>query len=377
MVSRVRQANQIGESAPWQASLLSGLAQGYQQEHLSPSTLEAVQQQLLESVFEHPSLSVRQAALVYLRELPDSVSLRHPDQLKRARSMAQSAQAEESERLLALDYLALADPEGEAEVFRALLQNDQPLAVQVGAVEALGATDADSAASFLLARWSLMAPELQEATLNVLLQSPVAIAQLLTALESGRVSPDSLGWRRSVRLMTQRDTNLRERARALLAESEGGRSRIVTSYRPALTLAGSAAVGEQVYRQQCAICHTMGSAQGMAFGPDLASLGNRQPGNLLADILDPNLSIADGYDLWEVILTDGNRRQGVVASQTPSAVTLRQAGGVEQVISRQQIASMTTLPMSAMPDGLEKTIDHQQMADLLAFIRDEDEDTAP
>ncbi len=377
MANRVRQATQSDEAAPWQASLLSGLAQGFAPESLSPPAMETVQQQLLESVFEHPSLRVRQASVAYLRRLPDSASLRRPARLDTARSLAQSAQAEESERLLALDYLTLADAEGEAAVFRALIQKDQPLTVQLAAVEALGATNADRAAAFLLAHWPQLAPELQDATLDVLLRSPVAIAQLLTSLESGEVNPASLGWRRSVRLMTQRDADLRERARALLAEPEGGRAQVVASYRPALSLEGSAEAGEQVYQRQCAVCHTMGATRGMAFGPDLASLGNRQPGNLLADILDPNRSIADGYDLWELILTDGTRVQGVVASQTPSAVTLRYAGGAEQLISRQQIASMTTLPMSAMPEGLEKTIDHQQMADLLAFIRNEDEDTTP
>lgn len=377
MANRVRQATQLVETAPWQASLLTGLAQGFSPQSLSPPALETMQQQLLESVFEHPSLQVRQAAVTYLRRLPDSPNLRRPARLDRARSLAQSVQAEENERRLALDYLTLANAEGEAAVFRALLQEDQPLAVQLGAVEALGATDAGEAAAFLLTHWPQLAPELQDAALNVLLQSPVAIAQLLTALESGEVNPASLGWRRSVRLMTQRDADLRERARALLAETEGGRAQVVASYRPALALEGSAEAGEQVYQHQCAVCHTMGATRGMAFGPDLASLGNRQPGNLLADILDPNRSIADGYDLWELILTDGTRVQGVVASQTPSAVTLRHAGGAEQLISRKQITSMATLPMSAMPEGLEKTIDHQQMADLLAFIRDKDEEPTP
>lgn len=377
MASRVRQATQLGESADWQAALLSGLAQGHSPESLSPPTLERVQQQLLESVFEHPSLEVGQAAVTYLRKLPDSASLRHPARLDRARSLAIAAQAKERKRLLAVEYLMLADAEGEVAVFQSLIQEDQPLALQLGAAEALGATDADRAAAFLLEHWPQLAPELQDAALNVLLQSPVAIAQLLTALESGQINPASLGWRRSVRLMTQRDADLRERARALLAEPEGGRAQAVASYRPALSLEGSAGAGAQVYQQQCAVCHTVGATRGMAFGPDLASLGNRQPGNLLADILDPNRSIADGYDLWELNLTNGTRLQGVVASQTPSAVTLRQAGGAEQVISRQQITDMTTLPMSAMPEGLERTIDHQQMADLLAFIRDEDEESTP
>lgn len=373
ILGRVRQATAIAEPAAWQPALLRGLAQGFRRETLRPPGREVVRQQLLESLFGHSSLPVRQAALDYLRRLPDAASLRRADRLEQARELAQSAQAHEDERRLALDYLALANAEGDAALFRSLLEDGQPLAVQRGAIEALGAPGAD----FLLSRWGQLAPELREVALEVLLQSPVAIDLLLTALESGQLDPAALDWRRRVRMMTQRDPALRERARALLAGKEGGRDQLVASYRPALALTGSAAAGEEVYRQQCAVCHTMGAGRGMAYGPDLASLGNRQPGNLLADILDPNRSIADGYDLWEVSLTDGTRRHGVVAARTPSAVTLRQAGGVEQVISRQQIAGMQVQSVSAMPEGLENAIDHQQMADLLAFIRHQDTGTTP
>ena len=371
---RVNQAARVSETAPWQAPLLRGLAEGLEPEKLGSAALEGLQRQLLETVFQHAAPAVRSAALATLRRLPVTDRMRQPDLLQRARQQAQSAQAEDETRRLALEFLALVDAEGEAEVFRSLLQSQQPLTVQKGAIAGLAYTEASATAGFLLELWPQLAPELQGMTLDVLLRSPEAVEQLLTALETGRVQPDSLGWRRSVRLMTYRDSDLRTRARALLANEEGA-AQVVASYRPALALTGSAPAGEEVYRRQCAVCHKMGETRGMAFGPDLASLGNRQPGNLLADILNPNRSIADGYDLWEVVLVDGSRHQGVLAAQTPTAITLHQVGGLEQVIARQQIDSLTALPISAMPEGLEKTIDHQQMADLLAYIRNREDKT--
>lgn len=172
--------------------------------------------------------------------------------------------------------------------------------------------------------------------------------------------------------MTQEDESLRKRARALLAPKDGARQEVVEACLVALALEASPKAGERVYQAQCAVCHKMGTSRGQAFGPDLASLGNRQARNLLADILDPNRSIADDYDLWTVSLKDGGNEQGIIAAETSSAITLRLMTGQERVISRQAISSMTLMAISAMPENLENTISDQQMANLLAFIRQRD-----
>ena len=87
------------------------------------------------------------------------------------------------------------------------------------------------------------------------------------------------------------------------------------------------------------------------------------------DILVRARSIADGYDLWQVTLKNGEAQQGVIASETPSALSLRPAGGQAVVIARQDIQSLQALNTSAMPAGWEKQLDQQQMADLLAYLR--------
>jgi hypothetical protein len=48
---------------------------------------------------------------------------------------------------------------------------------------------------------------------------------------------------------------------------------------------------------------------------------------------------------------------------------LRNAGSIERAINRQDIKSLKTLDLSAMPAGLEANINQQQMADLLVFLR--------
>jgi putative heme-binding domain-containing protein len=91
--------------------------------------------------------------------------------------------------------------------------------------------------------------------------------------------------------------------------------------------------------------------------------------DIMANILDPNLSISSGYDLWEVELKNGELAQGIISSETSTALTLRNNGKLDKTINRQDIKSIKSLNTSAMPSGFEKKINKQEMADLLAFLR--------
>jgi putative heme-binding domain-containing protein len=65
---------------------------------------------------------------------------------------------------------------------------------------------------------------------------------------------------------------------------------------------------------------------------------------------------------------DQESRLGLVVNETGTTVTLRQAFGIENVISRSNIAAMKSQGQSIMPEGLETGLTVQQMADLLEFI---------
>jgi putative heme-binding domain-containing protein len=76
-----------------------------------------------------------------------------------------------------------------------------------------------------------------------------------------------------------------------------------------------------------------------------------------------------GYDLWEISLNNGESLQGIIAAETSSAITIKNIGNLEKIISRQDIKSLQSLSASAMPVGLEKNISKEAMADLIAFLR--------
>src|SRR5690606_37400331 len=140
-------------------------------------------------------------------------------------------------------------------------------------------------------------------------------------------------------------------------------------YQKALELTGDPVHGRAVYAASCVICHQVRGEFGIAIGPDLGTVHNWTKEDIMANILDPNLSIAAGFDLWNVELNTGESVQGIIKSETPTAITLVYSGKNDRTINRQEIKSLTTVNVSAMPSGLEKSIDQQQMADLLSFLR--------
>ncbi len=59
---------------------------------------------------------------------------------------------------------------------------------------------------------------------------------------------------------------------------------------------------------------------------------------------------------------------GLLAAETATSITLRQADSVESTILRTNIEQIAATGKSLMPDGLEADVDRQQMADLIAFL---------
>src|SRR5687768_15976234 len=104
-------------------------------------------------------------------------------------------------------------------------------------------------------------------------------------------------------------------------------------------------------------------------GADLGEVVHLLLLSVLVDILHPNPSIVDGFELRMARLVDGSRVTGVVESETPTSVTLRRAGADPVTIPRDRIALMNFLGGYAMPEGLDAQMTPQQMADLIAYLR--------
>ena len=144
-----------------------------------------------------------------------------------------------------------------------------------------------------------------------------------------------------------------------------GRRRIPS--RQALKMKGDAKAGAAVFQKSCASCHRVGNV-GFEVGPDLASLNDKSPESLLIAILDPNRAFETKYVSFSVATVDGRVLSGLIASESATAVSLRRQDGKDDVLLRSDIQEMSASGQSLMPEGLEKDLKPQDLADLISFL---------
>jgi putative heme-binding domain-containing protein len=212
----------------------------------------------------------------------------------------------------------------------------------------------------------------RRATLEALLSQPERTLVLLGELEAGRIDAAELDAARRLQLLNHRRSDVRERARRIfenLATPE--RKDVLAKYQAALQLNGDARRGRQVFQKAtCIACHHVGNL-GVAVGPDISDTHTKTPAALLVDILDPNAAIDANYFNYLVALKDGRSLSGVLAAESATSITLRRADGQADTVLRSDIDDdgIVNTNKSLMPEGLEKNISLQDMADLLAFLK--------
>lgn len=348
----------------WQAAVLDGLARGMRD---VPSESLAPGRPRLVSLAEHASAAVRKGALALLARsgLGDGAAV--TSAITRAVATATDATAAADRRADAVAFVTLAGAESRLDWLRSLVNPREPEGVQVAAVKALSTLRGEAVGDFVLSKWTTLTPATRSAAIDLLLADRPRQQLLVRALQQGTVQSWTMDFWQKRRLIMHRDEALRTAARALLEEHPEKRAALVNRYAASVERGGDRARGEQVYGRTCAACHKLGNGTTSDLGPDLATVRHRPPLALLVDILSPNQSIAQGYETYVIERVNGRSDAGTLAEQTPTTVTLRQAGQTT-VIARRDIKQISMLPQSSMPSDLDKVISPDDMADLLAFL---------
>ena len=155
----------------------------------------------------------------------------------------------------------------------------------------------------------------------------------------------------------------------VITNSNPDRQKVVQRYIAAVAgLRGDAKRGEVAFQKNCIACHKLGKL-GVEVGPDLATVAAKPVEQILEAIFDPNRAVELRNAATQITGKDGSVIAGLIATETPGAITLRLPGGVEMPFPRVGIQSMKTLPTSLMPEGMESVVSPQDAADLLARIQ--------
>ena len=335
----------------WRAAIISGLGQGLSRHRgaLGRTSLPAL-------LAKPPELLTASVAAVR-------------DLVEQAGSTASDRSNSPADRAAAVELMAYQSFADSGHVFRELLAAGQPVEVQLATINALSANGSATAGQIVLDRWPQLGPVVRGPALLLLLQRTSTTRQALEAMAAGKLRPAALSIDQRVRLLKHSDKTLQAMAIELFGGAvSSNRQQVGREYQEALTLKASAEAGAKVFKRICSQCHRI-DGQGHQAGPDISDVRNRSRSALLYDILDPNAKVEPRFTAYTVVTDDGKIYNGLIASETSEAVVLRMAEGKEQTIGRGQIEEIRASNVSLMPEGIEKDVKLQDMADLLEFLK--------
>lgn len=275
------------------------------------------------------------------------------------------------ERLKRLKLVGLDDFKSREALLYRLLDNKQPLQLQEEALSQFWRSNDMNIASRLIELWPTLGPQARKHATNILLYKSSHHDALLTAMENKKVGLGefNLDLERRRTLLFSNDEGIRKRAEFLF--SDAGvvqRKEAIEAMRPSLELQGKSEKGREVFQNVCAQCHRYGEL-GNDVGPVLTEINRKSKESLLYDILDPNAAVDTKYLNHQVQTKDGTIYTGIVTNETDSEIGLRMVGGTEKIIGKNDIDRFSSTGNSMMYEGLENSMDTQEMADLLAFLQ--------
>jgi putative membrane-bound dehydrogenase-like protein len=262
---------------------------------------------------------------------------------------------ERSRRIAALAGQA-GDPEADSET-------------RLAAVAELAAENDPAVTQNLIASFESATPKVREAILEACFARADRLPAVVDALEAGTLPASACSALHRAALEKHADAALARRAHSQFAKLLANLDGQIADYSRALAQPRDRARGAALFKQHCGACH-QAHGVGVAVGPALAGEAKQPEETLLVSILAPNAQITGGYTTYTLLTTAGQVFTGLLAADTASSVTLKQQEGKTQTVLRKEIESLSASPVSLMPESLAKALSPQDVADILAWLRD-------
>ncbi len=219
----------------------------------------------------------------------------------------------------------------------------------------------DSFPKTILAAWKTLPDNLRLAAYATLTSRADWTHQLLDHLAAAKATANfPVSLRRQ--LNNANDPTIRQHANDVFGlwreSSDDLKALIAAKKKACLEGEPDLAQGKLLFTTTCAVCHVFHGG-GQKVGPELIGSGRSNLDAILANVIDPNQIIGNGYENIIVTTKDNRTLMGRITEDTPSHVKLLAIGGAEQVVPRDQIAKLENTHQSLMPMGFGGLPDDQ------------------
>ena len=275
-------------------------------------------------------------------------------------------------RTLALTALIAGGDKSALELATAALaeKNNSELAGQI--ITALGRLENPQVAAAALKAYPSLQPDVQPKAIELLTQRAIWAKPLVEAIGANKIPATALNVNQIQRLLALKDAELTAAVNkhwgTIRTTRDPAREQFVGEMRKLVrSTKGDAHRGVEVFNRVCGQCHKI-YGQGQDVGPDITSNGRASFEQLLSNVFDPSLVIGASYQARSVQAADGRIITGLLVEDSQERVVLKVQGGKLETIARADIDAMKVSELSLMPEGLEKQLQPQEIADLFAFI---------
>lgn len=246
-----------------------------------------------------------------------------------------------------------------------------PAELASGMLAALQKAEAPEVGGLIVERLAGFTPLVRAAGFRLLLTRPEWSKALLDGAEKGSVRLADLDLDQKQVLAEHPNLEVRKRAVELLKRGgvlpSADRQKVVEELLPVTKFKGDPDAGKLVFKTHCAKCHVH-SGEGTRIGPDLTGMAAHPKAELLTQIMDPSRNVEGNFRIYVIETTAGQFWSGLLASESKTAIELFDAEGKKKTILREDIENITASPKSLMPDGFEKLLKKEELADLLEFL---------
>jgi putative membrane-bound dehydrogenase-like protein len=236
----------------------------------------------------------------------------------------------------------------------------------------LAKLEAPAVADMVLAAYPRLTPDERPRAVELLTQRVGWGRKLLQAIAERKVPAEMLNVNQVRRLLASKDAELTKQVRQKWGTVREGRNpereQVVNEMRGFLRRTkGDPRAGVAVFKNICGQCHRI-HGEGQDVGPDITSNGRASFEQLLSNVFDPSLVIGAAYQATTVTTKSGRSLTGLLVEDTPKRIVLKMQGGKTETVPRDDIEEMGISAVSLMPEGVEKQLKPQEIADLFAFL---------
>ena len=346
-----------------QIAALTGLMEGYrgQLRPVAPQEWAQIQKRLMASPDATVVELTRKVSALFgdgsaIDDLRKLVADRNGDHAGRSQAIAALADIQDADSL---------------NIFLSLL-NDR--AVYVDVAKALAAFDDPRIPKELLKRWESLRHGAKEAATDTLCSRKSYAAELVQALDDGRVSSSDLTATQVRQLLSFNDEamiKIIEARWGVINESSAAKASAIAGWKETLTTtvlqSADLENGAALFRKTCAACHKL-YGDGGKIGPDLTGSNRANMDYVLNNVIDPSAEVPRQFTVSVIALKSGRIVTGVVVGETEQTLSIQTDKELLQ-IPVSEVEERTRTTRSLMPDGLLDPLTKDQVRDLIGFVQ--------